>query len=95
MILLRLTRLYSTFIELGFQMKQFNDKKQFRKALSSFEKHFPKQMNPLIVNQAVRACIHLNEFQRGKTIHQELPSNLLHNQYIRTNLIRLYRKPVH
>ncbi|CAF1108967.1 unnamed protein product [Adineta ricciae] len=47
-------------------------------------------MSSLIVNQAFRACVHLNEFQRGKTIHQELPASLLNNQYIRTNLIRLY-----
>ncbi|CAF1477069.1 unnamed protein product [Adineta ricciae] len=45
-----------------------------------------------LLDQALRACIHLNDFQRGKAIHQELPPNFLNNEYIRTTLIRLYMK---
>ncbi|CAF1496433.1 unnamed protein product [Adineta ricciae] len=71
-------------------MKQLNGKKQFRKVFYLFQKHFPKQTSPSITNQAVCARIHLNKIQGEKTIHQELPSNLLYNQCIRTNLIRLY-----
>ena len=92
MLLLRLTRLYSTIVDLGLQMKQLNDKKQFRKALSSFEKYSTKKRTSLVIDQALRACIHLNDFQRGKAIHQELPRNLLNNEHIRTTLIRLYSK---
>ena len=91
MSLLRFTRLSSTFVDIGMQMKQFNDTKQFHKAMSIFNRHHQKQPTPLTINQALKACIHLNDFQRGKIIHQQLSPFLLNNHFIRTNLIRLYR----
>ncbi len=71
-------------------MKQLNDRKQFNKAISLFNHHRQNQATPLIINQALKACIHLNDFQRGKLIHEGLSPFLLNNSFIRTNLIRLY-----
>ncbi len=94
MSLLRFFRLSSTFVDIGIQMKQFNDTKQFNKAISLFNLHLKKQPTPLIINQALKACIHLNDLQRGKIIHQGLSPFLLNNHFIRTNLIRLYSNEI-
>lgn len=90
-----LLRLSSTFVDISIQMKQFNDRKEFNKAISLFNHHLRKQKStPLIINQALKACINLNDFQRGKIIHQELSPFLLNNHFIRTNLIRLYSNEI-
>ena len=94
MSLFRLCRLSSTFVDIGIQMKQFNDAKQYSKAISLFNNHLQKQPTALVINQALKSCIHLNEFHRAKTIHQQLSPFLLNNHYIRTNLIRLYSKTI-
>ena len=94
MFLLRFSRLSSTFVDVGMQMKQLNDTKQFSKAISVFDHHRQKQPTPLTINQALKSCIHLKDFHRGKIIHQELSPSLLNNQYIRANLIRLYSKTI-
>jgi len=94
MSLLRFSRLSSTFVDIGKQMKQFNDMKQFNKALSLFNLHIRKQPTPLIINQALKACINLNDLQGAKIIHQRLSPFLLNNHFIRTNLIRLYSNEI-
>jgi len=94
MSLLRFSRLSSSFVDIGLQMKEFNDRRQFNKAISLFNHYLGKQPTPLIINQALKACIHLNDFQRGKIIHQGLSPFLLNNSFIRTNLIRLYSNEI-
>ena len=94
MLLFRCSRLSSTFVDIGIQMKQFNDTKQFNKAISLFNHHRQKQPTALIINQALKACIHLNDPQRGKLIHQGLSPFLLNNDFIRANLIRLYSNEI-
>ena len=77
-------------------MRQLNETKQYSKALSLFDRQLRKQQSTsLIINQALKACIHLNNFDRGKVIHQQLSSFLLNNPFIRTNLIRLYSNTMH
>lgn len=94
MLLLRFLRLSSTFVNIGTQMKQFNDAKQFSKAISLFDHHCQKEQDPFIISQVLKSCISLNDFHRGKMIHQELSPSLLNNHYIRTYLIRLYSKTI-
>ena len=90
----RFSRLSSTFVDIGMQMKRLNDTKQYNKALSLFNRHLQQQPTSLIINQALKSCINLNDFHRGKLIHQQLSPFLLNNYYIRTNLIRLYSKTI-
>ena len=90
----RFSYLSSTFVDIGMQMKRLNDTKQYTKALSLFNHHRQKQSTSLIINQALKSCIHLNDFHQGKMIHQQLSLSLLNNHYIRTNLIRLYSKTI-
>ena len=92
MSLLRFSRFSSTFVDIGIQMKQMNDAKQFHKAMSLFNRYVQKQPTSLIISQALKACIHLKDFDRGKTIHQQLSPPLLSNPFVRTNLIQLYSK---
>ena len=90
MLSFRFAHSYATFVDLGLQTKQLNYTKPFRAALSSFDNQHLKRMTSLTINQALRACIHWNDFQRAKLIHQDLSSSLLNNQFI-----RLYSKRSH
>ena len=94
MSLFRFYRLSSTFVDIGMQMKQLNDSKQYSKAIALFNSHIKKQSTPLTINQALKSCIYLNDFHRGKMIHQQLSPSQVNNKYIRTNLIRLYSKTI-
>ena len=94
MSLLRFSRLSSTFVDIAKQMKQLNDTKQFSKAISLFDLYPQQKPNGFIINQALKACIHLNDFHRGKIIHQQLSPSLLNDPFVRTNLIRLYSKTI-
>jgi hypothetical protein len=80
-------------VELGFRIKQFNDKKEFQKAIALFDKHSQEQQStPVAINQALRACVELADFKRGKDIHKRLSPYLANNTFIRTSLIRLYSR---
>jgi hypothetical protein len=43
-----------------------------------------------VINQALRACIELDDFERARNIHRQLSPDLLSNVFICTNLIRFY-----
>ena len=73
-------------------MKRLNDAKHFRKAMALFDAHPQQQNSPFAVNQALKACLHLKDFQRAKKIHKDLPPTLANNNFIRTSLISLYSK---
>lgn len=92
-IRLNICRLSSTFVDIGAQMKQLNDNGQYRKSLLLFEnliKKNNKTPTSLVINQALKACIELEDFKRGENIHKHLSPYLLKNSFIETNLIRLY-----
>ena len=85
-------RFASTSIDLGGQMKRLNDTRQFRKAIGLFDAHSEKQPNTFAVSQALKACIRLNDFNRGIQIHHNLPSSFMNDNFIQANLIQLYSK---
>ena len=82
----------SSNVELGLQMKQLNDKKQFKSALSLFNKHNQREMNDLAINQALKSCLHLRDFQRGLSIYKQLSSPSLKCSHIQSSLVQLFGK---
>ncbi|CAF0744675.1 unnamed protein product [Adineta steineri] len=82
-----------TNFDLGKQMKLFNDKKQFNKTIELFDKQMKsntKTFSSLIITQVLKACAHLEDIQRGKTIHQLISSRIKDDSYISASLIHLY-----
>ncbi|CAF1222236.1 unnamed protein product [Adineta steineri] len=79
---------------LSTQMKLLNDNKQFKKALVLFDKHTKNNadiFSSSIITQALKACTHLRDLERGKTIHGHLISTRTKNDlYTTTSLIHLY-----
>ena len=63
-------------------MKQLNDAKHFKESLSLFTSREPTNTTDLSSNQALKACIHLDDFQRGMDIHKALPSLSLKCRHI-------------
>ena len=78
--------------DLGAQMKQLNDTKQFKQSLSLFgtRKRKLSDMTDLSINQALKACIHLRDFRRGLAIHESLPPRSLKCRQIQMSLVQLY-----
>jgi uncharacterized protein (DUF342 family) len=88
-------RFLATSIDVGAQMKKLNDNSQYQKAISLYENHIEKQnkqATTLAINQALRACVELDDIKHGKDIHKNLSAFMKNNTFIQTNLIRLYRK---
>jgi hypothetical protein len=88
-------RFLSTFSDIGSQIKKFNDNGQFEKAIGLYEDQIKKQnkaITSLIINQALKACIELDDIKRGKDIHKNLSPSMINNSFIQNNLIRLYSK---
>ena len=84
-------RFGSSFIDLGTRIKQLNDTKEFQKAINLFNSnHHQSNFSALTINQALKACIELSDFNRAINLHQHLSSKLLNNYFIRNSLIRLY-----
>ncbi|CAF1308155.1 unnamed protein product [Adineta steineri] len=79
---------------LSNQMKLLNDNKQFKKTLELFDKYTKnntKTFSSYIITQALKACTHLKDLERGKTIHHHLISSRTKDDlYITTLLIHLY-----
>lgn len=80
---------------LGTQMKQLNDAKRFRESLTLFDSHKSSNTTDLSINQALKASIHLNDFQRGLSIHKQLSSRSLKCRHIQMSLVQLYSEFVH
>jgi len=81
--------------DLGSQMKLLNDNKQFKKALELFDKYKKDNIetsSSLIITQALKACAHLEDLQRGSTIHHLISSRIKDDFYISASLIHLYSK---
>ena len=86
-------RLFSTSVnDLGIRIKQLNDK-TISKSTSFFnERDQEQRSNSVVINQTLRTCIELGDFNRAKDIHKRLPSYLIKNHFISASLIRLYSK---
>nr|ACD54792.1 putative vegetative storage protein-like protein [Philodina roseola] len=80
---------------LGTQMKRLNDAKRFKESLALFDLHKLSNTTDLSINLALKASIHLKDFQRGLTIHKQLSSRSLQCRYIRMSLVQLYSEFVH
>ena len=79
-----------TNVALGLRMKGLNEKKQFQNALSLFNAAKRNEVNDLAINQALQACIHLRDFQRGSFIYKQLSSRSLKCRHIQTSLVQLF-----
>ncbi|CAF1278734.1 unnamed protein product, partial [Adineta steineri] len=78
---------------LGKKIKLLNDNKQFQKTLESFDqykKNKSERFSSMIITQALKACTHLKDLQRGETIHHLISSHIEDDSYISTSLIHLY-----
>jgi anionic cell wall polymer biosynthesis LytR-Cps2A-Psr (LCP) family protein len=86
-------RLSSTAIYVSNQMKQLNNVKQFRKVIDLFNSYIQNDIpTDVIINQTLKACLELKDFQRGIEIHRNLSAQSLNNSSIQYNLIHLYSK---
>ena len=84
-------RLVSTITDPGFRIKNYNDQRQYKKALALFESLSKEEkFTPIVINQTLRSYIEVSNFTKAKDLHRQLSSYLLNNQFIRTTLIRLY-----
>ena len=79
-----------TNVALGLRMKELNEKKQFENALSLFNAGKQDEMRVVAIHQALQACIHLRDFQRGSLIYKQLSSRSLKSHHIQTSLVQLF-----
>lgn len=84
-----------TKIDLGLKLKLLNEKEQYKEVLELFDKYKEKNIpkfSSLVIIEALKACTHLGELQRGLTIHQLLSSRMNNEVDIQMSLIDLYSK---
>ena len=94
-LILKRSAIVRSDFDLGSQMKLLNDNKQFKKALELFDKYKKdniKTSTSFIITQALKACAHLKDLQRGSTIHHLISSRIKDDVYISASLIHLYSK---
>ena len=89
-------RLSSTSMKFDVLMKQFNDQKKYRQSIDLFDKFLKEntmeKISSLAVTQAIRALIELKQYRRAMEIEQNLSPNLIQNDFIRYQCIRLYSR---
>jgi hypothetical protein len=81
--------------DLASQMKLLNNEKQFTKALELFDKYKKnniKSSSSFVITQALKACAHIEDLERGSIIHQHILSRIKNDSYISATLIYLYSK---
>ncbi|CAF0982048.1 unnamed protein product [Adineta ricciae] len=79
--------------DLGMKMKYHNDSKRFDKTLQLFDVHMKKNLkttSTIIITQALKACTHLEDLQRGQSIHQYISPSIKYDSYVSTAFIHLY-----
>jgi hypothetical protein len=89
----RITFIIRSYCDLGIEMKKLNDKKEFQKALDLFDQYKEKTseiLSAIAINQALKSCTNINDFQRGSTIHNQYSSRIGNNSFISASLIHLY-----
>jgi hypothetical protein len=83
-------------VHLGNEMKMLNDKKQFRQALHLFdtcrERDPEIMLSSMIITQALKACTHTRDLDRGVNIHRLVAARSREDTYILASLIHLYSK---
>ena len=82
-------------INLANEMKLLNDKKQFKKALAILDQHGTDNITTssnFLITQALQACAHLGDLQRGKTIHNRITLRVKEDMYLSTTLVQMYSK---
>ena len=80
-------------VNIGIQMKIFNDNKQFRKVLELFDKFNEKNINECsnwIIIQGLKACTEIGDIQYGLKIHNLISSRLSYDPYVLPSLINFY-----
>ena len=82
---------FTSKFDLSEQMKKFNYQGDYRKSLALFTEN-PSARSDACISQALKACSKLQDFQRGKEIHQQLKSRSINNSFIQTSLINLYSR---
>ncbi|CAF1421845.1 unnamed protein product [Rotaria magnacalcarata] len=75
--------------EIYSRMKKLIDSKEYKKTLDFFDQQ-SHSCTDFEINLALKACISLNEYQRGMNIRKKLSQNSLNNPYIQTTLIQFY-----
>ena len=86
-----LTLSTSSLTQLDSTMKRLVDSKQYHQALDLFHKQSTRHTD-ISVNMAIRACIGLQDHQRGYDLIRTLSSDSLKNYYTQASLIRFYSK---
>lgn len=84
---------YMSSIAIANRMKIFNQQKAFEKTLELFESNKNNPSVPLssaMISQALKACTHTRDFQRGIEIHRFVSSRVKDNPYITASLVHLY-----
>ncbi|CAF1339290.1 unnamed protein product [Rotaria magnacalcarata] len=79
--------------ELGIQMKQMNDNKQYEKTLKLFDQHKNTNIDmfsSLTITQILKACAHLGDLQRGLMIYSLISSRMEDDSYISASSIHLF-----
>ncbi len=85
----------STQMNIEVQMKTLNDRKDFAKAISLFDKYKHQHMpTDRAVVQALKACAQLRDVKYGMNIHKNLSNHSLNDSYIQSTLIYFYSKPI-
>ncbi|CAF2132356.1 unnamed protein product [Rotaria magnacalcarata] len=88
----RLTNTQSS-INLANEMKSLNDKKQFKKTLAILDQHGTTNITTLsnfAIIQALKACAHMRDLQRGKTIQNLIAFRTKNDMYVSSALIHMY-----
>ncbi|CAF4518995.1 unnamed protein product, partial [Rotaria socialis] len=79
--------------DLGIQMKQMNDNKQYEKTLKLFDQHKNTNIDmfsSLTITQILKACAHLGDLQRGLMIYSLISSRMKDDSYISASSIHLF-----
>ena len=80
-------------IDPGQQMKMLNDKKQFKQTIELFERETKKnkeKLSSFIIDQALKACVEVRDFRRGRDIHQLVQHRLSADSSLVKSLIHFY-----
>ncbi|UJR15099.1 hypothetical protein I4U23_002066 [Adineta vaga] len=89
----KLSKSIQSKIDLGYQMKLLNEKKQFKQSIDLFEHSKDqnvKQLSSFIICQALKACGQLGDLQRGSNIHRFISSSSSIDHVVLTALIQFY-----
>ena len=81
----------SSLTQLESNMKRLVDSKQYHQALDLFHRQSTRHTD-ISVNMAIRACIGLQDHQRGYDLIRTVSSDALNNYYTQASLIRFYSK---